>query len=308
MPRSLWNGTVAFGMVRVPVKLHAATESKAVRFHERHATDGAAIEHRRVCVQEDREVPYAEIVKGYEAEPGSYVVLSKEEVAAADGETARTIAIEHFVDGAEIDSLHYDHPYYLGPGKGGAEPYRLLHAALARSGRVGIARFTFHNRAQLVALRVLGPLLAVQTMRFADELVAPAEREIPEASAAGLRERELQTALLLIEQLSGDFEPEAYTDTYREELLALIERKARGETIEPPARVAPTGEDELLRALEASLQDGPRAAGARGRRGRESHDPDRAERPAGKGRGGAHPAAGRTRARGSAPAQTRRRG
>ena len=130
MPRSLWNGTIAFGMVRVPVKLYSATESKAVRFRERHSTDGAAIEHRRVCVQEGKEIPYGETVKGFEVSSGSYVTLSKEEIATADGPGAHMIEIEHFAGREEIDPVYYDRAYNLGPGKLGDEAYLLLHAAL----------------------------------------------------------------------------------------------------------------------------------------------------------------------------------
>lgn len=252
MPRSLWNGTVAFGMVRVPVKLYSATESKAVHFNERHAADGAAVQHRRVCAKENREVPYSEIVKGFEAKSGSYVVLSKEEVTAADGTSARTIDVEHFVSGSQIDPLYYDHSYYLGPGKDAAEPYRVLHAALKRSGRVGVARFVFHNRARLVAVRALDDVLALHTMRFADELVPPADLDIAEPHSKPGK-RELDMADALVEQLAGRFQPSRYHDTYREALLTLIERKAKGEAIEPPPEAPATAEGDLLQALEASL-------------------------------------------------------
>ena len=249
----MWNGTVAFGMVRVPVKLYAATESKAVHFNERHAADGAAVQHRRVCVKEDKEVPYSEIVKGFEAKTDTYVVLTKEEVSAADGADARTIDIEHFVSGSEIDPLFYDHSYYLGPGKEAAEPYHVLHAALKRSGRVGVARWVFHNRARLVAVRALDDVLAVHTMRFADELVAPSELEIPQPHSEPSK-RELDMADTLVGQLAGRYQPSRYRDTYREALMQLIERKAKGEAIEPPAEAPATAEADLLRALEQSLQ------------------------------------------------------
>jgi DNA end-binding protein Ku len=253
MPRSLWNGTIAFGLVRVPVKLYTATESKRVQLRERHLTDGAAIEHRRVCVKEQREVPYGEIVKGFEVSAGSYVVLSKEEVAAADGPEARVVDIEHFVSGEEIDPAYYERAYYLGPGKLGDEPYRLLHAALKRSGRVGIGRFVFHNKAHLAAVRALEEVIALHTMRFADEFVPEGELE-QVASDKKPTKLELDTAQLLIDQLDSSFEPHAYANTYRDAVMDLIERKARGETIEAPdAKQAPGGQGDLLGALEASL-------------------------------------------------------
>jgi DNA end-binding protein Ku len=260
----MWNGTLAFGMVRVPVKLYAATESKAVHFHERHATDGAAVQHRRVCVKEGKEVPYSEVVKGFEAKSDVYVVLSKEEIAAADGEAARAIEIEHFVAADEIDPLYYDHAYYLGPGNDGAEPYRVLHAALKRAKRVGIARFVFHNRAQLVAVRALDDVLAVHTMRFADELVSPGDLDIAQPHSKPSK-RELDMAGALVGQLRARFQPGRYRDSYRHALMDVIERKAKGETIEAPAPAPATAEEDLLAALRQSLAAGEaRGSGTRG--------------------------------------------
>jgi DNA end-binding protein Ku len=266
MPRSLWNGTIAFGLVRVPVKLHSATESKKIPFRERHATDGAAIEHRRVCVKEGKEVPYSELVKGFEVSSGSYVVLSKEEIAVADGADAHLVNIEHFVRGREIDPIYYERAYYLSPGKFGEEPYRLLHAALKRSHRVGIGRFVFHNKAHLVAVRALEEVIVLHTMRFADELETDRELEIP-APHKEPSKLEVDTAQLLVGQLDSTFEPEAYSNTYREAVLRLIERKARGEAIEPPESRQATPEGDLLGALQASLEHrgrGHRRAGVDG--------------------------------------------
>jgi DNA end-binding protein Ku len=255
MPRSLWNGTIAFGLVRVPVKLHSATESKRIPFRERHAPDGAAIEHRRVCVKEDREVVYSEIVKGFEVGAGSYVVLSTEEIAIADGPGARVVDIEHFVSGQEIDPMYYERAYYLSPGKLGEEPYRLLHAALRRSERVGIGRFVFHNKAHLAAVRALEDVIVLHTMRFYDELVPDRDIDFPEAPKKPSK-LELETAQLLIEQLDSSFEPDSYDDTYRDAVLALIERKARGEAIDAPEKEQVTRAGDLLEALEASLEGG----------------------------------------------------
>lgn len=253
MPRSLWNGTIAFGMVRVPVKLYSATESKAVRFRERHSTDGAAIEHRRVCVKEEREVPYGETVKGFEVSSGSYVTLSKDEIAAADGPGAHLIEIEHFAGREEIDPVYYDRAYRLGPGKLGDESYRLLHAALKRSDRVGIGRFVFHNKAQLVALRAIDEVIALHTMRFADELVAAGDLDIPIPQRKPSK-LEVSAARALVDQLSSSFQPDEYEDTYRDALLELIERKARGEPIAAPKDEPIAPADDLLGALQASLE------------------------------------------------------
>jgi DNA end-binding protein Ku len=264
MPRSLWNGTIAFGMVRVPVKLYSATESKAVRFRERHSVDGAAIEHRRVCVQEGKEIPYGETVKGFEVSSDSYVTLSKEEIATADGPGAHMIEIEHFANRMEIDPVYYERAYRLGPGKLGDDSYLLLHAALKRSDRVGIGRFVFHNKAHLVALRAIDEVIALHTMRFADELVPSAELDIPKPQRKPSK-LEVSAAQALVEQLSSSFQPDEYEDTYREALLGLIERKARGETIEAPEPETIAPEDDLLEALQASLAGKGKAPASRTR-------------------------------------------
>lgn len=291
MPRSLWNGTVAFGLVRVPVKLYSATESKRIPLRERHVTDGAAIEHRRLCVKEGEEVPYGEIVKGYEVSAGRYVVLSKEEIAMAEGPEAHVVEIEHFVNREEIDPAYFERAYYLGPGKLGEEPYSLLQAALRHSDRVGIGRFVFHNKAHLVAIRALEDLIVLHTMRFADELVPDSELEIvkPEKEPSKL---EVDTAQLLIAQLDSSFEPEGYANSYRDAVLEMIERKARGEAIEAPESRQSAPEGDLLSALQASLEQQGR------RRRRPARDSSRpgtpvkgSPRPAAPEKGSSRPAA-----------------
>lgn len=270
MPRSLWNGTISFGLVRVPVKLHSATESKRIAFKERHALDGAAIEHRRVCVKEGKEVPYDEIVKGYEVASGEYVVLSKDELALAEGTQARVVEIDHFVAEEEIDPIFYERAYYLSPGKLGEEAYRVLHAALLSCGRVGIGRFVFHNKEHLAAVRASEDVILMQTMRFADEIVPDRQLEIPRAGKKATK-LEVDTAQLLIDQLDGKYEPDHYHDRYREEVMALIERKARGEAIEPPEREQVTREVDLLDVLKQSIEQ----HGARKRRASRSTSSNR---------------------------------
>src|SRR4051794_23923242 len=159
MARSIWNGTVTFGLVNVPVKVLSATESKTVHFHEVHAKDGAAVEHRRFCSKEDQEVPYDEVVKGYEVSSGEFVLLAKEEVAAADAPRGKVVDVDEFVDASAIDPVFYDKTYNLGAREGGEEAYRVLHAALEKAERVGIGRWQFHNREQLVAVRARDGLL-----------------------------------------------------------------------------------------------------------------------------------------------------
>src|SRR3954452_8485055 len=159
-PRSLWNGTLAFGLVNVPVKVFTATESKSIHFYEVHLKDGARIEHRRICPKEDKEVPNDEIVKGYELSNGGFVELGKDEIAAAAGANAKLIDVEHFVPGEQIDPVFYDKTYYLGAGDEGEDAFRLLRAALEKSGRVGIGRWVFHDRGRRGAGRPRGGVVA----------------------------------------------------------------------------------------------------------------------------------------------------
>jgi DNA end-binding protein Ku len=253
--RSIWNGTIAFGSVRVPIKLHSATQSKTVRFKEVHEKDGARIEHRRFCSKEDKEVPSKETVRGFEVRPDEWVVLEKEEVDAAAGEHAKVIDIEEFVPGEDIDPVYLDKGYYLGVREEGASAYRLLVEALRETGRVGIGRFVFHNREYLVALRAHDTVLALHTMRFHDEVIDPDELEMPDLPRRS-GQREVKMAGQLVEGLHADFEPRRYKDTYRKAVLELIESKAKGKKIELPEPEEPEEPDDLAAALEASLAGG----------------------------------------------------
>jgi DNA end-binding protein Ku len=252
--RSIWNGTVTFGLVNVPVKLFTATDNKSVSFHEVHARDGAKIEHRRICPKEEKEVPYDEVVKGYEVSDGKFVVLEKDEVKAAAGDRGKVVALEEFVDAAAIDPVYFDRSYYVGAGDD-KDAYRLLHAALRRSGRAGIGRFTFHDREYLVALRALGDVMALHTLRFADEVVGGDELEIGKGGRKP-SSKEVDMAGKLVDSLHEDFKPDAYEDTYREAVLDLIKRKAKGEEIDLGEQEEPEHGDDLSAALEASLGAG----------------------------------------------------
>jgi DNA end-binding protein Ku len=251
MPRSIWNGTITFGMVNVPVKLYTATDSKTVHFHEVHVKDGARIEHRKVCPKDEREVPAAQVVKGYEVEPDKHVVLSKEEVKAAAGDRGKVIHLEEFVDGAEIDPVFYEKSYYVGAGDE-RDAYRLLGDALRRSGRAGVGRFTFHDREYLVAVRALDEVIALHTLRFHDEVVDPGELELPTTGRKPSR-RETEMAGKLVDMLHADFDASDYEDTYRRSVLDLIKRKSKGEEIDLLAEEEPDHGDDLAAALEASL-------------------------------------------------------
>ncbi|MGE4426342.1 MAG: Ku protein [Solirubrobacteraceae bacterium] len=271
--RSIWNGTVTFGTVAVPVKLFTAIEPRGLSFREVRAEDGARVRHRRIGAQTGDEVPFKEIEKAYDTGRGQ-VILTKEEIAAADGPRAKIVEIEHFVRASQIDPVLYDKPYHLGARDGGAHAYRVLLAALERSGRVGIGRFVLRQRERLVALRPLQGALALQTLRFADELVDPDDLELPSLKREPAK-REVQMAGKLVEMLSGAWEPEEYRDTYREAVMELIEAKRQGREPDEPAREEESG-DDLMAALEASLAGG----GGRGGGGAGAGSTG--------GRGGAH--------------------
>ena len=251
MPRSIWNGTITFGMVNVPIKLYSATESKTIHFHQVHARDGSRIEHRRICPKEEREVPYEEIVKGYEVGADKYVVLEKDEIKAAAGDRGKVVHLTEFVDAGEIDPVFYEKTYYVG-SRDDEDVYRLLHEALRRSGRAGLGRFTFHDREYLVAVRALDDVIALHTMRFHDELVDADDLEI-DGSARKPEKRMVAMADQLISSLWEDFDPKGYEDSYRESVLELIKRKAAGEEIDLVAQEEPEHGDDLMAALEATL-------------------------------------------------------
>src|SRR4051794_3952472 len=265
MARSIWTGAISFGLVTVPVKLYSAVSRKSVRFHQLHESTGVRIQQKRVDPSTGEEVPYDEIVKGYEIAPDRYVIIEPAELEALDPKKTRTIEIEDFVDLDTIDPLFYDHPYYLAPGAGGAKPYRLLLEAMRETRKVAVARVVIRQKESLVAIRPMdGDVLGMATMIFADEIVDP-ERidELDAAREAQTNDRELAIAKQLVESLAGEWEPDKYHDSYREEVLALVERKAAGEEIavQPQVEEAGAPVPDLMSALKASL-DAVRAGGA----------------------------------------------
>ena len=254
MPSAIWTGSISFGLVTVPVRLVSATRALDVRFHQLEADTGARIRYRRVSEATGEEVPNDRIVKGYEVEPGQYVVVEAEELAALAPKASRQIEIEDFVDLGDIDPVYFEQPYHLVPDKGAEKPYRLLALAMAELGKVAIGRVVMRSKEALVAIRPVDGTLVLETMRYADE-VLPADRDQPaRAAEAAPSERELDMARQLITALADTFDPEKYHDEYREELLSLIERKAAGEEIVAPAAPEePAKVLDLMAALEASL-------------------------------------------------------
>ncbi|HZN88704.1 MAG TPA: Ku protein [Thermoleophilaceae bacterium] len=254
MPRAIWSGAISFGLVNIPVKLYSAVSKKTVRFHQIDSESGARIRQMRVN-PEGEEVPYDQIVKGYEIGPERYVTIEPDELDSIAPEKSRTIDIEDFVDLEEIDPIFFDHPYYLAPDKGAGKAYRLLVDAMDDAGKVAIARVVLRSKENLVAIRPRDGVLAMETMLFADEVIDPDSfDELSDGAEGKTSERELTMAKQLIDSLSSEFEPDKYRDEYRDRVLEMIERKAQGETIKieaPPEE--PKKVPDLMAALEASI-------------------------------------------------------
>ncbi len=290
----MWTGAISFGMVTVPVKLYSALDRKSVRFHQLSGKTGVRVAQKRVDPTTGEEIPYAEIVKGYEIAPDRYVVIEPGELETLQPKKTKTIEIEDFVELSQIDPVYYDHPYYLAPGAGGSKPYRLLLEAMRKTGKVAIARVVIRSKEQLVAIRPMGEALGMATMIFADEIL-PADRvdEIAEAADVETTMRELDIAKQLVESLAGDFEPSKYSDTYRADVLALIERKAEGKQIavQPEAEEVAAPAPDLMSALKASLDAVRAREGGASKGGKAAGKKAPAKKPAAKKAAAKKPAA-----------------
>jgi DNA end-binding protein Ku len=276
MPRAIWSGAISFGLVNIPVKLFSAVQRKTVRFHQLDQEDKQRIQQRRVNPRTGEEVPYENLVKGYEIGPDRYVVISPEELESIQPEKSRMVDIVSFVDLEQIDPIFYDHPYYLVPDTGADKAYRLLLDAMTEAGKVAIGRVVLRTKEYLVAIRPKDSVLTMETMLFADEVISPEGLdERPSGGKAKTSQKELQMAQQLIDSLADDFEPEQYRDEYRERVLEMIERKAGGEeiVIEAPAE-EPKEVPDLMAALEQSI------ASAKGQGGGKRAAPKRRSRAA----------------------------
>src|SRR4051812_37338110 len=270
-PRAIWSGAISFGLVNVPVRMYSAVNEHKLHFHYIHEKDASPIGYSKVCKTEDKPVPDAEIVKAFEWSKGEYVPLTDEDFEAAEArETHKTIEIRDFVDYDEIDPIFFDRSYYLGPAEGAEKVYALLAQAMEDSGRAAIAKYVMRDRQNLGCLRVREGVITLEKMYFADE-IRPADELSPDRRK--VESRELEMARSLIDQLSSDFRPEKYKDTYRDTLCEIIKAKRKGETVQAPDVERPTKAPDLMAALEASLarsQGGEN--GAKGNGSRNGHD------------------------------------
>src|SRR6478609_211963 len=230
MARSLWKGSISFGLVNIPVELHTAVRDHRPKFRMLHASDKSPVKYERVCIRDGHAVAWEDLVKGFEYAKGHFVILTKEDFKAAAVEKTRTIDIIDFVETDAIDDRYFETPYYLVPSKGGERAYALLREALRESGRIGIAKFILRDAQHLAAVEVIDQALVLSVMRFADELADPKPLGFPASS--GIRKAELDMAKALVNSLAAEWDPEKYTDQYRENLMRIIQAKMKGKKVE----------------------------------------------------------------------------
>ena len=258
MARSIWSGSLSFGLVNIPVKLTTAVREERIAFHMLHDEDNVRLRQKMVCPRDGEEVHREHTVKGYEISPDHYVIIQESELEAIAPPSSRIIEIRDFVDLKDIDPVFYDRPYYLLPQANAEKSYRLLVQAMQRTGKVGIAKFTMRAKEYLCALRPTEGLICLETMHFNDEVTAARDVEaVPHASKSGsdVDDRQLEVAKKLIESLSTSFKPEQYHDEYNQRVMELIQKKAHGEHIvaTPHHAEKQTRAGDLMAALEASL-------------------------------------------------------
>jgi DNA end-binding protein Ku len=251
MPRAIWSGSVAFGLVNVPIRLYSAIDEHDLDLHLVHVKDGSRIGYLKVCKAEGEPVPDNEIQKGYESN-GKIVLLEDQDFEAARGEGTKTIEILEFVPHDQIDPIYFQRTYYVGPAQGAEKVYRLLVEAMEQAELSALVDFFFRDREQLACLRVKDGVLLLEKMYYADE-IRPHEDVRPDRRGK-LDKQELEMALSLIERFTGDFDPSRYEDTYRKRLLDVVRRKRRGEAIEAPAAEEEEAPPDLLAALRESVE------------------------------------------------------
>jgi DNA end-binding protein Ku len=293
MPRSMWKGAISFGLVTIPVSVYPATEEKTLRFNQLHEKDGGRIRYKRVCSVDADEVPFEEIVKGYEYEKDRYATLTDEDFDAVPVRSSRAIDIHQFVDLEEIDPMLYKKSYYLVPDETGAKAYSLLREAMASEGKVGIAKVAFRDKEHLAALRFSSDAFVLETMFWPDEIRA-ADLEGVDVDEK-VRPQELDMAKQLIENLTAEWDPDEYHDEYREALLEIVEKKIAGEEIEVAPEEEPARVVDLMEALKASV-----AAAKSGEPAEPATGP---ERSAAKAKSAAKKASGKKRTSAKTPAK-----
>lgn len=256
MPRPIWNGSISFGLVNVPIKMYNTIKRKGISFNQLRKSDGCRIRLKKTCANDGAEVPNEQIVKGYEVSPDRYVVISQADLDALNPKASKTIEIEDFVLSSQINPIYYEQSYYLVPDKGAAKAYTLLLAAMKEANRIAIAKLVIRNKQHLTAIRPDERVLTLSIMHFADEIISQNEIDDIPASDTKPEKREMAIAMQLIESLSSDFDPNKYHDEYYDKVIEMIEKKAEGQQIvSQPTAPQNTKVIDLMAALEASLAE-----------------------------------------------------
>ena len=289
MPRSMWKGAISFGLVHIPVDMYAAVDNKGLDLTMLDRRDFSPVGFKRYTKGNGKEVSWDDIVKGYEYTSGEYVVLSEEDLRRANPEATQTIDILAFVDAEDVSLLYFEQPYYLAPGKGGDKVYALLRETLRKAGKIGIARVVIRVKQHLAALVCVGDAIVMNTLRYADEIRDAADLKIPAANdkKAAITDKELKMAMALVQGMAEDWDPEQYHDSYREDVMALIEKKVKAhqtKTItmpEPGEAKRETGKViDLVSLLQASLGKKPGKPASDEDDGDDEPPPPRKRRPA----------------------------
>lgn len=264
--RAIWKGSISFGLVNIPIALYPATRREELKFRLLRAKDHSPVNYKRVAEKDGKEVPWEQIVKGYEYEKGKFVVLNEKDFQRVDLEATQTIDIQDFVDLEEIDPMYFYKPYYLEPQKGGDKAYALLREALADGKKVGLAKVVIKTRQYLAGVKALKHALVLELMHFAAELLDAEKLRVPKKLEVGKREREMAKAL--VDSMTSKWDPEKYHDDYREALMEVIEEKVEsgGKEIEekPKAKKESTKVIDLVAVLQESLE---KSRGVKKRRG-----------------------------------------
>jgi DNA end-binding protein Ku len=260
--RAIWKGNISFALVSIPISLFSATRRNELSFHYLHKKDMSTVSYKRFCDTDNNEVPWDEITRGYEYEKDKYIEITDEDLDKADIELTKTIQIQEFVQEDEIDPVYFDKPYYLEPQKGGERPYALMRDALAQSKKVGIAKVVLKSREHLAAVKSVGNMLTLQTMRFAHEIVDASSLNLP--SKAEISKKEMDLANTLIDSMSDTFDPKRYKDDYYEKVVELIRLKVAGVAPAAPAAKgpAPATVVDLMEVLKQSLNETKKAKAA----------------------------------------------
>jgi DNA end-binding protein Ku len=252
--RSIWTGSLAFGLINIPIRLYSASYAQRVDLDMLHKKDNSPIRYAIICKLEDKEIPYKEVVKGYQYEEGEYVTITSEDFESIAIEKTNLIDIQQFTDASEIDSVYFDKPYFLEPQKGATKAYTLLREALNKSGKVALAKFTLRNREHLAVVKVHNDALILNQLRYHEEIRDSKELSIPEKTTATAKE--IKMAMQLIDQLTEHFKPEKYKDTYVKDLQAVIKAKSKGKlkvTKKQKKVIEKTKTEDILKKLKASL-------------------------------------------------------